>query len=1205
MESVYQFATHYAIKNNLTLINKYLVKYSTPGSFRTSKGIFLLTESHFFLFEQNKNKLIFMSPWKTVSAISVEESKISLTFLIRKNNINENDENKKFVLWSSQSDLKSVEIKSKIIVLLQRLLSRTEQNNLNIKDLNEPVYYPTPRSPIARFRMWDILTDPSYNLNFSVFTEIHKKMVYSLVFRDQNLQISNFPQSEKILPIYLDILKVAPQVKQLRVPMIPAKKTYDFIIDLLVNNDYLQYLEISGKCQKDFFYIIKAIRDNKNSEVSSLSFVNTQFQINELTLLYDFITNGCNVNALEFHSSISPEAVDYFYSSFLTPVLCEKLAILNLNQSPGVNIEKLFPKITNISMLSLEGCDIELNEVFNCLAQGTSIGLRELNISRCYVKSVPDENLPSFSKSFQKLVINEVSWPSGTLVPFFKFFFSHFKKSQDQQVSNSEVQNQLGPSLYFSNEIAETDEWLSLFDYLGTVDDYRDLIKLGWNGNPVHRKLFNFLKENFRLKELMMSYCFSEESPDSINDLCNFISTTTSFTTLIIRGNEVNHFGKYTVNVIKSLMSHQSLKNIDISFSYGGDDAVAMILPFVQNNMPLQMIDFDCLQIQKVNEFITLMRSLYQRKGQIQISFPTVEFTRLKKDKVVSKDVFDEITHLYKIPLNSESGPTQVSFNELQNLQVNVSDNPPQEETKKKKRKTEISDVDDLPSISPSQILTKNYCIFKNFNPPDFPCIVSKEMFDDIKKQTRQLKSLNSSPRKENDSTFIIMDSPKDFTNRSTSINNTFNNDNDDERIWPTSQAEIAEARSGLKSNSMNGKNTPESTKSPKSLEPFDLEPTPIKPKQQNDENDENDNEEQMSRQNSKVIKKKVRRTPKPKKQASDEDEEDFDEDNSNNNSNSNNINKSRKSVKRVPKKGKSKANKTKRKPRNSNDSDENDYDNEDNEYGNHDKYIKTPKNVKPLYEHSKQFENEDLSSTPSVSLSESTGDEFVFEDKEVPSKPKKQLSVKRKPTSKKKTPKKKSKKVKKPQSPTKKQSNVQNESDEVNDYENNNENEYNDNLSDGDDGDLNENNIDKNESEGSDEFNDNLNKNFNSRNSGKNQPIQKSKNSGKLYKSQPGKIKKSLIKRDKQNDDNDNELRSQVKNRSIPQNRQSIDDNDYNDNEENENDNNDDGVFRSQIFDDQFPKIDKYDNSSNWQKYDQEFSLNTLFSKIKYNKSE
>lgn len=100
--------------------------------------------------------------------------------------------------------------------------------------------------------------------------------------------------------------------------------------------------------------------------------------------------------------------------------------------------------------------------------------------------------------------------------------------------------------------------------------------------------------------------------------------------------------------------------------------------------------------------------------------------------------------------------------------------------------------------------------------------------------------------------------------------------------------------------------------------------------------------------------------------------------------------------------------------------------------------------------------------------------------------------------------------------------------------------------------------------------------------------------------KSQPGKAKKQLDSSEKKNvndndnfiDDDDNEPINEIKNRNVPQPSYQFDDDDEED------------VFNSQIFNDQMPKIDKYENSSNWQKYDQEFALNVLFTKIKYNKS-
>ncbi|KAK8895763.1 hypothetical protein M9Y10_013648 [Tritrichomonas musculus] len=1151
MPSIYRFATHYALKNNLTVINKYLIKYSVTGSIGSSKAIFLLTESHFFLFEQNKNKLILMNPWKNIASISVDDLKLTLRFYptnVDKFNINsaENNENKKYTIWSSQSDLKSSEIKTRIVALLQRVLSKTEKSALNLKNLSKANYSPTARSPMARFRMWNVLYDPSYKMDLPLYTELHKKIVYSLVFRDQGLQLNSFPQIEKILPVYLDILKVAPQVQQLRIPMIPSKKIYDNVINLLENNDYLKFLEISGNCQKDFFYMIKAIKDNKNSKISSLSFVNTQFTIEELTLIYSFITNGSNVNALGFHSSIKPEAVDYFYSSFLTPSLCEKLAILNLDKSPGINTEKLFPKITNITMLSLEGCDIELGDVFNCLAQGTAIGLKVLNISRCYVKNIPDIDLPQFNKNLQTLIINEVSWPSGTLVPFFQFLFSHFRKDPSDgqnEVNNYDLQNQSGPCLYFSNEIAETDEWLSLFEYLETVNDYGDLVTLAWNGNPVHQALFNFLLQNENLSTLMLSGCFSDESPDSIIDFCNFITSSISFSTLIVAGNDLNHFGKYTIDVINSLKNHQALKKLDISYNYGGDSVPPAILSLVENNLPLKLIDFDCVHCQNPSVIANLMRSLYQYRNRIQISFPTSEFTRLKNENILPRDQFDEITHMYKFPIQIEGSNKQPNTPPSDQFQdaIEIDENEQNNGDAQAKRKSDDDD-DATPYIRPSQILTKEYCMFKNYNPPDFPCIIPKEQFEELRKQTKQQKAIILSPRRENE-TFV----KSAITKRNSPRNNQNSNfEDEEEKLWPRSQKTIWEAKRNLRPSQK--KEQYEKVQSPTSR-------SSTKP----------NNNKKLSKQNSRDLKKKGKKQTRQKVQEIDDYEEDFDYE-----YNDDYLDE------KSPKLRSTKKHRSSAFDYNYNEEEEED---EIDDYGNNGKpYVRTPKK-------DYKYENFEFGTSQTVSLTESTGDDFIFEENNEPTKPTKSAAPKRK------NPKKlsQSQSQKKIKNTKKKAKNPKKKRLTTPKIEENDE-EYDDDQI-----------ISNNDSDNSfEEIKANNNRKINSKKPVKNSSIKGFKSKDKLLKSQPGKAKKQLDSSEKKNvndndnfiDDDDNEPINEIKNRNVPQPSYQFDDDDEED------------VFNSQIFNDQMPKIDKYENSSNWQKYDQEFALNVLFTKIKYNKS-
>ncbi|OHT17104.1 hypothetical protein TRFO_12616 [Tritrichomonas foetus] len=619
----FQVASSKAKHLQLTIIDFYQVKEHNNSRFATNK-IFGLSTTHFYLSDKRKDTKDVLLAWKQLTGIDIKGNKLCFEFNKEK--------------YEISSKEKFEEIKNRIFEILYRVLTHHEKKKLKLSRFGMPAVGPTPRSPIIRYLMWKITQKnkckKECELSEVINDQTDNKFRFSMIYQSNFLSLIELPELELFLPIYLDSLKVAPQVKQLRLPLIPSLDTYDLVTDLLSENAFIEFLEIAGKSDGKLSFLIKAIKDNKKSHINALSFVHSQFRIEDLEILYDFIVKG-PIHSLELHSAMRSSSLDYFYSTFLTPLLCEKLAILNLNKTLGLNVDKLFPKVRNISMLSLENCDIDLGATLNSLAKSSLIGLQVLNISGCMVKTLPDQDSQVFNKNFTKLVINDVSWPKDTFVPFFEYIFSHFTN---------------GLRLFFSNEVASDEEWLKLFQFI-KESSYTHILELGWNHNPTHIELINFLRRSVKITHLEMTGCFDEDAPEAIDSLCDYLKYTNSFKTLILQGNEEHHFGQFTKKVITSLHGHRSLVKLDISESYGAEDVLECLVPLVEAISALRFLKFDGLKCTNIQLYTETLTDLSKFKDTVKISFPINDLKDFKQEGQFQKGETRDLGHLYKLPI--------------------------------------------------------------------------------------------------------------------------------------------------------------------------------------------------------------------------------------------------------------------------------------------------------------------------------------------------------------------------------------------------------------------------------------------------------------------------------------------------------------------------------------------------------------------------
>ncbi|OHT14027.1 hypothetical protein TRFO_15684 [Tritrichomonas foetus] len=594
----------------------------------------IITPSHIILSKGEKFLFHDFFEWKAIRTMQINGTSLNIRYVRYKDRSEETID-----LHFNKSDFYN--FLSIMCDTIQRVLHKDELQRINIQQFNAPPVTLNTKSALARFKM------TMYKDSKTMLTETDQYILDLIYYGSKTVDIAEIPDGEKYFRTICTVVPFMLSTRVLKVPILRDVSVYQYVAKLMERNSLLKGIELSGECKKLLPMLMDSIQGNPDGHINSLSFTLTDFDKKELDYLYNAVVHG-NIQALAFHSAITKTAYPGFYATFLSEQLMNNLRILNLDRTPGLDLNKLFSKIQNIQMLSLESCELDIGYTLNLIALNSFVRLKGLNLSGNHAVSMPLKEY-QVSPSLQYIYADNVTWPSDTLSEYIDYIFV-------------QVPNRL--SLSVKHAIATENEFLKLFSYLETTT-FAALEELFWDQNPIHPKLFQFLKRNTALLTLQMNTGFIEDNimndeksltstnitednqlrnttvtleiNDIIESLIDYLKSATSLHTLVLRGTKLRYLGHLTIPILGAIVTLKNLRILDMEYSHGGDEALHWFAN-IHSHMPqLKEVCFDGLYPSDVHELIRVYENFVQFNEDLLVSYPRLDIEEFNNKNLINQ----------------------------------------------------------------------------------------------------------------------------------------------------------------------------------------------------------------------------------------------------------------------------------------------------------------------------------------------------------------------------------------------------------------------------------------------------------------------------------------------------------------------------------------------------------------------------------------
>ena len=288
----------------------------------------------------------------------------------------------------------------------------------------------------------------------------------------------------------------------------------------------------------------------------------------------------------------------------------------------------VFAKVKTVSNLCLADCDLEIADALLLARKSGLSDLRTLDLSgNLATKAIPQTTL--LPKTLQCLKVNNVKWGKGTLGSLLNVAFSSKKMRKVK--------------LCISHAKVRTREWCDLFRAVEFLSGQR-LSGLEWDGNPVDRRLFEFLKRQ-DLRELSMSACMHGTFIDPAYGLADLVRASKALRVLTINNNENICLGPATAIIIEACLGHPSLE--ELSFTDSKSDTSCLASLWTLANVPSSIRKISCDgmgPITDVGSYLRAIQDIATTVNPVCLRCPFRDLMALLNARQISQAQFNEIT---------------------------------------------------------------------------------------------------------------------------------------------------------------------------------------------------------------------------------------------------------------------------------------------------------------------------------------------------------------------------------------------------------------------------------------------------------------------------------------------------------------------------------------------------------------------------------
>lgn len=512
---------------------------------------------------------------------------------------------------------KITEMQKKIIEISQSMLTNVEMHVQEMYPFSRILSKPTISSALSR------MINKAESLGITKVDDAVEKLKEIYQNREQIIDFSEFSHPQRTIPLIVDAIQLFSFVSTVILQNTPKFDIFSYFLDFALKNIYIEYVKIEGDLPPKFTDFLNSLKQNTAARIGGITFFNTKFTPDQLTLLSSTIAER-DIPAAGFNSTFADEeSVNNFYDFFLSADLSKKLKKLCVYNSPLIRIDALMSKLSGLSVLSLHSCGLEIYSCFSILHK-TKLKIIDLSGNKCS-KQLPKMDFPFLSS----IILRDVEWGDNTLSTFFIFVSRSFEVSL---------------SLDLSDAKASADEWVKFF--MNTKKYYFPSIReFKWENNPIHPLFFDYLKENDKICSLSMSGCFSEEDVLAVDALCNYLMRAPFLKKLVLVSNEVAYLGKFTVPILSALLLSPGIEYLDISCSKCGNSGVCQMNNLLKNSTTLNTVHFDGSDPTSCSSYADLLGTVIeiQKKRQLAFAWPETDMLNLLNYHKLRHSKFDSM----------------------------------------------------------------------------------------------------------------------------------------------------------------------------------------------------------------------------------------------------------------------------------------------------------------------------------------------------------------------------------------------------------------------------------------------------------------------------------------------------------------------------------------------------------------------------------
>ncbi|EAY16374.1 Leucine Rich Repeat family protein [Trichomonas vaginalis G3] len=583
------------------------------SSILKKNSIIIVTDYGLDIYSAAKGNLRTTLSWIAISKVGIKNNDISLKFSSKSVSIS--------------TELYASKLFGAIVHCLQQLLSSFEIQLLQIDKFNVPKAKHSGYGALLRF------SELARSNGKLISPESLEKLKNVLMISKKEVDLSILGDLPTTFPIFLGTLPLISTIQSLNIPQIPMFPTYQVLSDYAASIARLNYVDIAGQVSELFKLFLTKLSNMQNSKLLGLSFTNSDFTVEYLSLLSNFISTQ-KISAIGFHNAIIYDAMPHFYSNFFTSTMVDSLTVLNLDNTKNLDIQKLFPSLKNIYILSLENCNLYIDKVFSQMEISGFRNIRALNISNNLCEHLPTTAI-SLPQTLISIVANNIRWNDLCLLNMLKIVFS-------KRRNNTKL------SLSYAN--ASPDEWQRVWQFFSTCN-YDNLISFTWDGNPVNVSLFSFLLINQQLEFLSMSDIFSQNEPNTVTIFSRYLEKTESLKFLILKGGNQKYLGRLIGAITRVTNLRKSLIHLDISNNKIGDIGLDQIKPLYTQKTELKMINFDGSSPTSKDSMLNILYLAAQNLEQTHTSFPIKDMNMMKDTSMISNEIYNTmLTKFQKAP---------------------------------------------------------------------------------------------------------------------------------------------------------------------------------------------------------------------------------------------------------------------------------------------------------------------------------------------------------------------------------------------------------------------------------------------------------------------------------------------------------------------------------------------------------------------------